>query len=125
MRVKPEKGSRQMVAGKCNPASPRVSDGPGGCASVCPWAGLCWAVLRGAEDTEALGGRRGHRSVAGSGQPGGGARGRRRGAQTPRWGRWGGDPGAGPRGPHRGLGASPAAAAATVGAECSRRAVTA
>ena len=29
----------------------------------------------------------------------------------------------GPRGPHRGLGASPAAAAATVGAECSRRAV--
>ena len=44
MRVKPEKGSRQMVAGKCNPASPRVSDGPGGCASVCPWAGLCWAV---------------------------------------------------------------------------------
>ena len=35
-----------------------------------PWTGLCRAVLRGAEDTEALGGCRGHRSVAGSEQPG-------------------------------------------------------
>ena len=26
VRVKPEKGSRQMVAGKGNPASPRVSE---------------------------------------------------------------------------------------------------
>ena len=65
VRVKPRKGSRQTVAAKRNPASPRASEGPGGRTSVGPRAGLCQAVL---------GGRGGHRGVAGSGQPGCGPR---------------------------------------------------
>ena len=54
VRVKPRKGSRQTVAAKRNPASPRASEGPGGRTSVGPRAGLCQAVL---------GGRGGHRGV--------------------------------------------------------------